>query len=178
MSKTPVHAALERLGADGLVTVAAQQGIVVREVSPADVADHFEIREALEPFVVARLAGRLDPAQAARLAANLEENRRAVAAGDAEANARLGAEFHLLLCGNHGNREVARVMAQNREKVHAVIRQITGRAPARLAASLAEHRGIAEALLGGDGNAAAARMVAHLRSGLRSIYERPGRPEG
>ena len=34
MSKTPVHAALERLESDGLVTVAVQQGIVVRSITP------------------------------------------------------------------------------------------------------------------------------------------------
>ena len=54
MSKTPVHAALERLEGDGLVTVTAQQGIVVRAISPQDIADHFEIREALETFVVSQ----------------------------------------------------------------------------------------------------------------------------
>src|SRR5690349_12584816 len=45
MSKTPVHAALERLEGEGLVTVTAQQGIIVRAISPEEIADHFEIRE-------------------------------------------------------------------------------------------------------------------------------------
>ena len=80
MSKTPVHAALERLEGDGLVTVAAQQGIIVRSLAPQDVADHYEIREALESFVVGRLAGRLTAEQASRLQRNLGENRRAVEA--------------------------------------------------------------------------------------------------
>jgi DNA-binding GntR family transcriptional regulator len=166
MSKTPVHAALERLEADGLVTVAAQQGILVRTLSPQEMADHFEIREAIEPFVVGRLAGRLTPEQGRRLRANLRENRRAVRALDIGANVRLDAEFHLLLCEALGNREILRVMAQIREKVHAVVHLISARHPGRMADSLAEHRAIAEALLGGDGPAAAERMRVHLRSGV------------
>jgi len=48
MSKTPVHAALERLESEGLVTVSPQQGVVVRALSMKGIADHYEIREALE----------------------------------------------------------------------------------------------------------------------------------
>lgn len=172
MSKTPVHAALERLEADGLVTVAAQQGIVVREVSPQDMADHFEIREALEPFVVARLSGRLAGDQAVRLRQNLRENLHAVQALDIEANVRLDAEFHLLLCEFLGNREITRVMGQNREKVHGVIYHISLRHPGRMAVSLSEHQGIADAILAGEAEGAGDRMRVHLRNGLQSLYDR------
>ncbi len=172
MSKTPVHAALERLEADGLITVAAQQGIVVREVSPQDMVDHFEIREAIEPFVVARLARGLTVDQAGRLERNLKENREAVQALDIEGNVRLDAEFHLLLCEFLGNREITRVMSHIRERAHVVIHQISSRNPGRMAVSLAEHEAISAAILAGDGPAAAERMTAHLRYGLQSIYDR------
>ena len=172
MSKTPVHAALERLDADGLVTVAAQQGIVVREASPREIGDHFEIREALEPFVCARLAGRMTSAQSRRLQTNLREHLKVVRAVDVEANVRLDSEFHHLLCDFLGNGEIVRVMAQIREKVHAAIFRITTRQPERMAVSLAEHRGVADALIAGDGPTAAERMTAHLRYGLRSLYDR------
>ena len=172
MSKTPVHAALERLEADGLVTVAAQQGIMVRSTSPQDMGDHFEIREALEPFVVAKLAGRLTAEQARRLERNLHENRRAVRDADVEANVRLDAEFHLLLCEFLGNREITRVMAQLREKVQGAIQQISSRRPERMAGSLAEHQAIADAVVAGNGPAAVERMKAHLHYGLQCLYDR------
>lgn len=172
MSKTPVHAALERLDADGLVSVAAQQGIVVREITPRDIGDHFEIREALEPFVVERLAGRLTTEQVRRLERNLRENRRVIRNFDVEANVQLDAEFHHLLCEFLGNREITRVMAQIREKAHSVIYQISSRHPDRMAGSLAEHQGIADALIAGDASVAVERMKAHLRYGLQCIYDR------
>jgi DNA-binding GntR family transcriptional regulator len=173
MSKTPVHAALERLQGDGLVTVAAQQGIVVRATSPQEIADHFEIREALETFVVARLAGRLTPGQAGRLKRNLREHRRAVKRGDVAGNIRLDSEFHMLLCEFHGNPEITRAMGQIRDKIHGVIQHITSRLPERTKASLSEHEAIAEALLAGDGPGASARVTAHLRNGLQSLFHRP-----
>jgi DNA-binding GntR family transcriptional regulator len=172
MSKTPVHAALERLEGDGLVTVAAQQGIVVRAVSPQDIADHYEIREALEPFVVSRLAGRLTPEQVARLRRNLRDHRRPVRQNDIAANIRLDSEFHLLLCEFHGNKEITRAMSQIRDKIHGVIHQISTRFPERVQVSLAEHEGIVSALLSGDGPAASERIITHLRNGFQSLYHR------
>jgi DNA-binding GntR family transcriptional regulator len=172
MSKTPVHAALERLEADGLLAVAAQQGIVVKAISSQDMVDHFEIREALEPFVVARLAGRLAAGQVRRLERNLRENRRAVRETDVDANVRLDAEFHLILCESLGNHEITRVMSQIREKVHSAIYRISSRQPERMAGSLAEHCGIADAIIAGDGLVAAERMKAHLRFGLQCTYDR------
>ena len=61
MSKTPVRTALTRLEMDGFVTVSPQQGIVVREPSIHEIVDLFDIRTALETFVVRRLAGNLTP---------------------------------------------------------------------------------------------------------------------
>jgi DNA-binding GntR family transcriptional regulator len=172
MSKTPVHAALERLETDGLVTVAAQQGIIVREISPQDIGDHFELREAIEPFLVARLAGRLGADSWQRLDRNLHENQLAVDSADVAANVRLDAEFHLLLCEFLGNREITRVMVQIREKAHNVIYQISTRHPERMATSLAEHVSIAEAIRAGDPAAASERMTTHLRNGIENLYNR------
>lgn len=172
MSKTPVHAALERLEGEGLVTVAAQQGIMVRAIPPQEIADHYEIREALETFVVSRLAGRLTAEQTRRLRDNLREHRRAVRQGDGAGNIRLDSEFHLLLCEFHGNQEITRAMGQIRDKIQGVIHQISTRFPHRMKASLSEHEAIASALLAGDGPAAAQGMVIHLRNGLQSVYHR------
>ena len=52
MSKTPIRSALERLETEGYVAVSPQQGIVVRESSLREIVDLFDIRIALEVFVV------------------------------------------------------------------------------------------------------------------------------
>ena len=172
MSKTPVHAALERLESDGLVTVAAQQGIVVRSITPEEIADHFEIREALETLVVSRLATRLTPDQAANLRRNLREHQRAIRQGDIAEHVRIDSEFHLRLCEFYGNQEITRAMVQIRDKIHRVMDHISSRFPPRMSQSLDEHRVIAAALFEGDGPTASQRMASHLRNGLQSIYHR------
>ena len=172
MSKTPVHAAIERLEADGLILVGPRKGIVVREVSPREMADHFEVREAVEPFVVAKLAGRLRAEQSRRLSRNLRENRRAARSSDVGAVVTLDSEFHVLLCEFLGNREFSRLMSQIREKVHAVIYHISLRFPERMIASLEEHESVVEALLAGDAAEAAQRMRGHLRHGMQRLYDR------
>jgi DNA-binding GntR family transcriptional regulator len=172
MSKTPVHAALERLEAEGLVTVTAQQGIVVRAISAQEIADHFEIREALETFVVARLAGRLTAERIARLRRNLTEHRRGVRQGDIAEHIRLDSEFHLLLCEFLGNGEITRAMSQVRDKIHRVMHHIVTRFPQRMTEALSEHEAVVLALAAGDGPAAAERMTTHLRNGLQSVYHR------
>jgi DNA-binding GntR family transcriptional regulator len=174
MSKTPVHAALERLEGDGLVTVAAQQGIMVRSISPQEIADHFELREALETFVVSRLAGRLTPEQAGRLKRNLREHRRVVRQGDIAGHIRNDSEFHLMLCEFLGNQEITRAMGQIRDKIQGVIHHISTRFPQRVLASLSEHEAVVKAILAGDGPTASEKMAAHLRRGLQSVYDRQG----
>ncbi len=110
MSKTPVHVALERLQAEGFIEIAPQQGIVVRAMSVEDIVEHFELRQALESFVVARLAGKLRPEQVEQLHHALAEQQRAVQAGDVQRFVELDAQFHLLLCRFLANRQISLIM--------------------------------------------------------------------
>src|SRR6185437_10409204 len=47
MSKTPVRAALERLAFEGFITISPQQGIIIRDLTLQEIADHYEIRTVL-----------------------------------------------------------------------------------------------------------------------------------
>ena len=169
MSKTPVRAAVGRLETEGFVTVSPQQGIVVRQISLEEIIDNFDIRLALETFVVQRLAGRITPEQERELAANLEAQRRCAEARDVRGHVQLDARFHLLLCDYAGNREIRRVMARQRDKLHLIIFRVLQQDPARMHASTDEHAALFEALRKGDVDAAVERMRAHLEYGKRSL---------
>src|SRR5262249_43404633 len=84
ISKTRVRAALERLELEGFITVSPQQGIIVRDLSIHDIADQYEIRVALETYVLRSLAGRLMPAQIERVQANLKAQQAVCKSGDVE----------------------------------------------------------------------------------------------
>src|SRR5690606_34259757 len=82
MSKTPIRAAIERLELEGFVRVAPRRGVVVREPGVVEIADQFEVRSALEAFVLRSLAGRLSGDQVERVEANLAAQRETIGPGD------------------------------------------------------------------------------------------------
>jgi DNA-binding GntR family transcriptional regulator len=169
MSKTPVRTALTRLEMDGFVTVSPQQGIVVREPSIHEIIDLFDIRMALETFVVRRLAGNLRPQQTERLRENLNSQSRAVKDHDNEAFTRLDTDFHLMLCEFLENREILQTMERLRGKLHRIILGIQIRSPERMVDGWREHESIAEAVSQGRGEQAAQRIVQHLEWGKKFL---------
>jgi DNA-binding GntR family transcriptional regulator len=169
MSKTPVRAALQRLEAEGFVTISPQQGIIIRDLTVHEIADHYEIRAALETYVVRALAGHLIARQRDRL----EENLRAQAAlrgrDDGRQAAALDTAFHTLFCEFLGNGEILKVMAQLREKIQRVITRVFQLNTRRFASSYAEHRAIADAVINGDAARAARLVEEHLEYGKRCL---------
>lgn len=170
MSKTPVHSAVERLEADGFVTLAPQQGVVVREISAKDIVDQFEMRQALEPFVVRRLAGTLTQEQIERLRDNLSEYRERCDRGDLDGLIRADAEFHQLLCQLLGNNEITRAMSQIQDKVHRAIYRVLKQFPTRATEAYQEHHAILDAMIAGDGQRAAELAGQHLEDGLKRFW--------
>jgi len=175
MSKTPVRAALERLEQDGFVTISPQQGIVVREMSVHEIADHFEMRAALETYVVRSLAGHLSAKQVEQLLANLKAHEDVSTNGDTERGVALDMEFHILFCQFLDNQEILRVMLQLRDKIFRVISRVLQIYPVRFGEASAEHRSIAEAVIAGDADLAAQRVVEHLERGKHYLIS-PRRP--
>lgn len=169
MSKTPIRAALERLEGLGLVSVSPQQGIVVRGLSLAELLEVFEVRMAIEPYVVERLSGRATALQLAELDNNLLAQHAAVEAGDADRAAALDVEFHSLLAELSGNREIQSFLARSFDKLYREIVRITRQGADRLASSYREHVTIVTALRARDGVAAAERMREHLRYGQQFL---------
>jgi DNA-binding GntR family transcriptional regulator len=169
MSKTPVRTALTRLEMDGFVTVSPQQGIVVREPSIHEIIDLFDIRVALETFVVRKLAGNLTPEQTTRLRVNLDAQARAVKDRDPATCTTADTEFHLLLCEFLGNREITQTMERLREKLHRIILGIQHKNPERMMDGWREHESIAEAVNQGRGEQAAQRVVQHLEWGKKFL---------
>lgn len=169
MSKTPIRSALERLEADGLVVVSPQQGIVVREVSLREIKELFDVRLAIEPFVVRRLADCLMPEPAEALRQNLKEQASAVKKGDATAAGQLDIRFHLLLAEGLDNREIVQWLDRALARLSREILRINRFAPGRLSSSYQEHAAIFRAVLDNQPEQAAERMVVHLRFGRQYL---------
>ena len=169
MSKTPIKAALERLEAEGFIAVSPQQGIIVRDLSIHEIADLFEIRLALESFVLGSIAGTVTTSQATQIRRNLREQSKAAKAADLNLATRLDSEFHSLFCQFLGNREILRVMSQLREKMHRVVNRVFENTPERLQSAYREHSLIARAVLDGDADRAIASLEEHLNCGKQLL---------
>ena len=172
MSKTPILSALERLETEGFVAVSPQQGIVVREPSLREIVDLFDIRIALEVFVVQSIAGRLNSEQIRRLQANLQPQARAAQAKDLVECTRLDADFHLLLCEFLDNREILQVMRGLRDKLYLVVLGLVRSDTGRLMISYGEHEAIVEAVVKGQGEEAARRSKEHWEYGKNFLVTR------
>ncbi|MCI0622946.1 MAG: GntR family transcriptional regulator [Acidobacteria bacterium] len=166
MSLAPVRSAIERLAAEGLILVSPQRGIQVSEPSNREIADHYELRTVLEPFVCRRIAGRLNPDQVQRLRGNIEALD--VGAG-IDRFMEIDTGFHIMLAEFYGNGEITRAMTQLRDKITRVIVRAFEETPERLAAGIQEHRQIAEAVINGEPDLADKLMLEHIQSGMKSV---------
>lgn len=175
MSKTPIRSAIERLEAEGFVSVSPRQGIVVKEAAFHEIVDFFDIRIALETFVVRRLAGTLSSGEIERIQENLEAQRKHAEARTAQhvaAYVDLDAKFHLLLCEFFGNQEIVRSMTRQRDKVHRIVSKVLHQNLDRMPTSTEEHVEIAEAVIKGEKDQAAELMKDHLEYGKQYLIER------
>jgi DNA-binding GntR family transcriptional regulator len=169
MSNTPVRSAVERLELEGMLSIGPQRGIEVRELSPDEIVDHFEIRQSLETLVVRKLAGRLSREQADALHANVAAHEAGLQAGDIQEYITRDGDFHLLLAEFSGNADVERVLRQLRDRIFRVVLRVIEHVPRRMRESVDEHRRIVDLLLEGDAEGASKLMTQHLRGGLKAI---------
>ena len=172
MSKTPVKAALERLEMERFIIVSPQSGIVVRRLTIEEMTEIYEIRVALEGFVLRSIVGRLTTNQWEQWERNLAEYS-TLDSSDAMRHraVELDAEFHLLPCEFLGNHLIIDTMQQFSSRMVHVISCVFSQVPTRIGDSIKEHRQIIEAVRQGDGDRARYLSERHLRIGYDILIE-------
>jgi DNA-binding GntR family transcriptional regulator len=138
---------------------------VVRELTVREIADQFELRKALETFVVKTIAGKLTDRQTAKVERNLNYQQAAAARNAVNRPVPLDAEFHWLLCHICGNLAIVDCMRQHREKMHRVIAQVMSQAVGRLDDAVREHRTIFAAVRTNKPEQAVKLIEKHLEFG-------------
>lgn len=169
MSKTPIKAAFERLDHEGFITISPQQGVVVRDLNIQEIADHFELRIALESFVVRNIAGRLTSEQRKSLQKSITDQKTSLEKGNVSESVRLDGEFHALICSFLGNQELSRVMRELKDKIYRVVRRVYSRHGNRPQSSFEEHEKISKLIVQGKVKEAANAMIEHLENGRQFL---------
>lgn len=165
VSRTPLREALGRLVADGLVVQASPRVTVVADIDISDIRELFEVRRALEETAARLASARGDAALFAALAAEFTDMD---AAATPDAYYELIARFDAALDAAVANDYLTGALRTIR--THLVrVRRLARDNPARLAASVAEHRLIATAVAHRDAELAAHATHVHLHNALTSI---------
>lgn len=166
MSKTPVKAALERLEEQGFVSISPQRRAVVRALTDKEVADHYDLRIALESFVAARATGNLSEEVIAALTRNLSAQRRITSGRvDLDAWVKADYEFHWTLVNAIGNQEIERILNVQRDRLYRLVASIARLDPAVPPISYREHVQIFDLVRVGRVSEAIKAVIAHLEHG-------------
>jgi len=171
VGKAPVRVAVQRLAAEGFLTIEPRRGIRITEQSIQDVLDLFQVRVLMEQLVVRKIAGKLRPAQIARLHENLNDYKAAAAVPDIDRMLLTDFAFHRLLAELHGNKQLALMLNRTLDSLYREIRN-TMKVRHRAEERLGEHQAIVDALAGGDAEAAERALLGHLQSGQRFVMSR------
>lgn len=165
ISRTPLREALKVLAVEGLVTMKVRRGAYVTEMSPDDVSQIYRLLGLLESDAAGEVARTASDEDIARLRSVHDRLEKQVRQRDAFFST--NEQFHMLLLEIGGNRwrtqivvDLRKVMKLNRH--HSLFRQ------GRLAESLAEHRGVMEAIEARDERRASRLMHEHFRNGLQA----------
>ncbi|WP_411721540.1 GntR family transcriptional regulator [Mycetocola sp.] len=176
ISRTPLREAITRLAAEGLIDTQRGRAGVVTDVSPANLPELFELREALETQA-ARLAARRRNTQTFE---QLREDFLAApaaltdgASGYYDLVARLDAAIDDAVA----NPFLLASLAGLRNHL-ARIRRLAQDNPARLAESVSEHLLIVQAILDRDEMLAAQATAVHLRKSLANLLDATGTAAG
>ncbi len=179
MSRTPVHEAAIRLQEDGLVRVLPRKGILILALAPDDMREIYDVVIAMDgraAELVAALPEAARLAAAQTLDAHTDAMAAAHAGGDLPGWGVADAAFHAALIAQARNGRMSRIVQAINDQSHRA-RMLTLNLRPTLAASIAEHRRIAQAIRTGSAGAALDAARQHrirARDELLPLLERFG----
>ncbi|HET9437426.1 MAG TPA: GntR family transcriptional regulator [Gaiellaceae bacterium] len=173
VSRSPVHHALTRLVAEGLLTVQPRRGYFVTPVTARAVDEGYDVRLALELLAAERALGSLDESRLERFRDLLEATGAAISHEEWDAANAAFHEHQIDLAGNallsHFYRELS---------VNLMMQVIRGGHVEGHANLVTEHRRIVDAFENGDLPAAERAIREHIETGRRIALDAIDRAGG
>ena len=114
ISKSPVREALNRLEAEGLVSIEPRRGAYVRQFSPKEIRDLYELREILEVHSID--AANITPKLLNDLAASINRTKKFLKEGNKLEHIEEDMRFHAMITAATGNEELCRVLENVQQK--------------------------------------------------------------
>lgn len=167
VSKSPIRDALQKLEWEGLVEISPRQGHRVAAISIADAQDILEFREILEVSAMRKICAKASPEDLAGL-----DSFRTCDAKNLRDYALYNRAFHVCISKLAGNqRQTATVLGlmENYDRLCIVSLSSRQNDLAAMAASLAEHNLIIDALQARDSRTAVRLSSKHIRKSQTQV---------
>ncbi len=114
-SRTPVREALRKLESEGLVKHYRRRGVEVRQITPKDATDLYEMCALLEGYAANLMVQHATPEDIKRLRSILNEMWTSLESGDRDREMRFHREFHLIIYTAGGNKRLEQLLCDYTE---------------------------------------------------------------
>jgi phosphonate utilization transcriptional regulator len=170
VSRGPVREAFRALEQAGLVRTEKNRGVFVREVSPAEADEIYEVRAALDGMIGRLAASRRTAAQLVRLRGILKRMRAVERARDADRYFPLNLEFHQVLAEAAGNEALAENYQRVVNELNLCRREMLHHDSDNITRSTREHEAVVEAVAQGDGETASRLLFEHVLGSQERVH--------
>ncbi len=177
ISGAPIREALGQLQGEGLVVILPNRGASVRAVDAQLIHNIYDVREAIESFLIARFAELASDTDISAIEAIQSRFEDAAANRDNTSMQAANQEFHAYINGAYRNAEALEVLRRSSQLV-AHLRHKFGYSDFRLTQIIEEHRAIIAALRERDAVKAAAAVALHDRSARAELVRQLGLSQG
>lgn len=182
ISRTPVREAIRHLEQEGVLEQVPRYGTRVKALDRQDLVELYELREALEPFAVAKAAGKMGEGDVRSLRRLCDELKQV--AGELRLKGKVKPDavmmkrlmsadmaFHHLLIRAAGNGRLMKIVAEGRllARIFSASRQEHDLEV--IEQTLRYHGDIVDALVKGDANGARELMSQHIRASMKEALE-------
>jgi DNA-binding GntR family transcriptional regulator len=178
VSRTPIREAAFELARLGLVAIEPNKGIRILQTSTDTLLEGFELRLVIEVPMARKAALRARDREVPTLVDAFDAFSDAAATGDVSQTLRADRDFHTAILELAGNKRAAETL---REQRNMVLETGIGTVPTSRTCQecFEDHRAIYDAIVTGDGDAAATAMRAHIIGTARMLLrqETARRPE-
>lgn len=170
VSRTPIREALRKLNHDGLVRIVPNKGAFVRVLTPRDIREIYEVREALESFAATEAAARMSGEQLHLLSRLAEDLKRR--------QARLGYRdlrdawetMRQMIIAATDNERMKTILATMSDQVETA-RHYSSAPPGRIQELLSDFLSVVKALQARSSVRAQRLLQSHLNKSKRVLLE-------
>lgn len=168
VSKTPVRDAMQKLAADGLITILPRSGYRVAAITFQAVHEILDLRAAIGPHAARQAARYATAADIAALRQIVSEYAAPMDIGTMQQVAR---RFHVAIARCSRNKRVVALSESLFDELERLLRFAIDFS-VKTGEHSAEHTALVDAIEAGDGEQAAAIEAAHIRSSREFLIER------